>query len=148
MKKYLLLLLSLIFLLQLCACTQSYEKADEHAKKFITALLIRDEAAMKQYIHPDHIESTLPDDRFYETLEKQFLTVGHPLTSLSGVSKAKIRDMDDSMKCIYIARVNELFYTVDNSRQQKRLRYRFGRNDPQYRARLLLQRIAGVLNEG
>lgn len=113
MKKFLLLLLSLIFLLQLCACTQSYEKADEHAKKFITALLIRDEAAMKQYIHPDHIESTLPDDRFYETLKKQFLTVGHPLTSLSGVSKAKIRDMDDSMKCIYIARVNELFYTVE-----------------------------------
>ncbi|MBO5915256.1 MAG: hypothetical protein J6Q72_07895, partial [Clostridia bacterium] len=69
--------------------------------------------AMKQYIHPDHIESTVPDDLFYETLEKQFLTVGHPLTSLSGVSKAKIRDMDDSMKCIYIARVNELFYTVE-----------------------------------
>ncbi|MBR5859159.1 MAG: hypothetical protein IKZ05_04480 [Clostridia bacterium] len=113
MKKTLLLLLALIFAFSLCSCTESYEKADEYANKFITALLVRDEEAMKSYIHPDYIAETMPNDLFYETLEKQFLTIGHPLTSLSGVSKVKVRDMDNSMKAIYVARVNELFYTVE-----------------------------------
>lgn len=101
-------------MLPLCACTESYERADEYANKFITALLLRDEEAMKQYLHPDYASESLPDDKFYETLEKQFLTIGHPLTNLSGVGKSKIKDMDeDMMRCTYIARVNELFYTVE-----------------------------------
>lgn len=113
MKKGLLLLISLLLLLPLSACTESYEKADEYANKFITALLIRDEAEMQKYIHPDYTESSMPNDSFYETLEKQFLTVGHPLTNLSGVGKAEIKDMDNTLRCTYIARVNELFYTVE-----------------------------------
>lgn len=113
MKRTVLILLAALLVFSLSACTESYEKADEYANKFITALLIRDEAEMKQYLHPEYTESAMPDDVFYETLEKQFLTVGHPLTNLSGVGKAKIKNMDDTLRCTYVARVNELFYTVE-----------------------------------
>ncbi len=113
MKRFLIVLIALALLLPLASCTESYEAADEYANKFITALLIRDEAEMKKYLHPDHTETAMPDDAFYQTLENQYLTVGHPLTNLSGVGKAKIKDMDGALRCSYIARVNELFYTVE-----------------------------------
>lgn len=113
MKRTVLILLAALLVFSLSACTESYERADEYANKFITALLLRDEAEMKQYLHPEYTESAMPDDVFYETLEKQFLTVGHPLTNLSGVGKAKIKNMDDTLRCTYVARVNELFYTVE-----------------------------------
>ena len=113
MKRFLLLILTACFIFSLSACTQSYERADEQAKGFITALLLRDEAAMTQFLHPDFTEEALPDDKFYETLKEQYLTIGHPLTSLSGVGKTKIEDMQGAMRCTYVARVNELFYTVE-----------------------------------
>lgn len=113
MKRIICLILTLLFAFSFTACTESYEKADEYAKNYITALLIRDEDGMKKYIHPDYTSQAIPDDKFYQTLEQQFLTVGHPLTNLSGVGKAKIDDMPDALRCTYVARVNELFYTVE-----------------------------------
>lgn len=113
MKRIFAALLALTLLIPLTSCTESYEKADEYATGYITALLLRDEEGMKKYIHPDHIADAIPDDKFYDTLAEQYLTIGHPLTNLSGVGKSKIEGMDDCMRCTYVARVNELFYTVE-----------------------------------
>ena len=68
---------------------------------------------MKSYLKPELELIKLKKDAFYETLKTQFLTVGHELTNLSGVGKAKVEDMDNALRCAYIARVNELFYTVE-----------------------------------
>ncbi len=113
MKRFLAILLALISVILLTSCGNDYQRADELSTKFISALLIRDETAMLEYIHPEHVDSALPDDAFYETLEKQFLTVGHELTNLNGVEKSKIEGMDNALRCTYVARVNELFYTVE-----------------------------------
>ena len=115
MKRFFIALIVIITIFSLCACTQNdHSRADEHSRKFISALLLRDEDAMRGYIHPDYVDVAMPNDEFYETLEKQYLTVGHELTNLSAVGKAEINDMDgDALKCTYIARVNELFYTVE-----------------------------------
>lgn len=116
MKKILAALLAPILLFTFCACTGSYEQADEYAKKFISALCLRDEAAMQSCVHPDYTDTALPNDEFYKTLETQYFTVGNEMTALNGVGKAKIEDMDfdgDTLKCTYVARINELFYTVE-----------------------------------
>lgn len=113
MKRILAIFLALISVFSLTSCGKEYSRADELSTKFISALLLRDEAKMLEYIHPDYVEQALPNDAFYETLETQFLTVGHELTNLSGVGKAKIKEMDNALRCTYIARVNELFYTVE-----------------------------------
>ena len=113
MKRFLLFIVIFCFALTLVSCGKDYQRADELSEKFITALLIRDEDAMKEYIHPDYIEKALPDDAFYKSLETQFLTVGHPLTNLNVVGKAKVEGMNNALKCTYVARVNELFYTVE-----------------------------------
>ncbi len=113
MKRFLATVLALSSLILFASCGKDYQRADELATNFISALLLRDETAMLEYIHPDHVEEAMPNDEFYETLETQFLTVGHELTNLSGVGKAKIEGMSNTMRCTYIARVNELFYTVE-----------------------------------
>ena len=113
MKRFFCLLFTFLFIVSLCGCTDSYAQADEYAKKYITALLIRDENEMRKYTHPDYSDQAIPDDKFYETLEQQFLTLGHPLTNLSGVGKSEIEEIDDAIRCTYVARVNELFYTVE-----------------------------------
>lgn len=113
MKRFLIFVLVFCFALSLVSCGKEYQHADELSEKFITALLIRDEEAMKKYIHPDYTEKALPDDAFYKTLETQFLTIGHPLTNLNVVSKSSIEGMNNAIKCTYVARVNELFYTVE-----------------------------------
>ncbi len=110
-------LFAAILLVSLFGCTEQYEKADEYAKGFISALCLRDEETMKKYAHPDHIDSAIPDESFYETLSTQFFDVGNEMTALNGVGKAEIEEDlgfgGDTMKCTYIARVNELFYTVE-----------------------------------
>lgn len=110
-------LIAAILTLSVCGCTEQYERADEYAKGFISSLCLRDEAEMKKYVHPDHIETAIPNDDFYETLSTQFFSIGNEMTALNGVGKAEIEDSlefdGDTMKCTYIARVNELFYTVE-----------------------------------
>ena len=113
MKRFLIFALVLCFALSLASCGKTYQRADELAEDFITALLVRDEEAMKKCIHPDYTEKAIPNDAFYQTLETQFLTVGHPLTNLNVVAKANVEGMSNALKCTYVARVNELFYTVE-----------------------------------
>lgn len=116
-KKIIAVVMAALTLFSFCSCTGEYEKADDYAKGFISALCLRDEESMKKYAHPDHIEQAIPDDSFYETLSTQFFTVGNEMTALNGVGKAEIEDnlsMDGEVKkCTYVARVNELFYTVE-----------------------------------
>ena len=116
-KKIFAAVFAALMLFSLCACTGEYEKADEYATKFISALCLRDEETMKKYSHPDYSDQAIPDDAFYETLSTQFFTVGNEMTALIGVGKAEIEDnlsMDGEVKkCTYIAHVNELFYTVE-----------------------------------
>ena len=60
-----------------------------------------------------HVENT---GHFYKNLEEQFFTVGHTLDGLDAISKGKAEGVDfdgDAMKCSYVARINELFYTVE-----------------------------------
>lgn len=113
MKRFIAAALLLTLVIFFASCGNDYKYADEFSTKYISALLLRDEAAMLEYIHPDYKEDALPNDEFYETLETQFLTVGHELTNLSGVGKSKVEGMKDALKCTYVARVNELFYTVE-----------------------------------
>ncbi|MBE6683217.1 MAG: hypothetical protein E7595_03580 [Ruminococcaceae bacterium] len=113
MKRLFAFLLAVTFVLPLVSCTDKYLTADEYSRNYLSAFLVRDEEEMKKYIHPDHIESVLPDDEFYKALEEQYLTVGHELTNLSGVDKIKLDDPDGAIKCTYVARINELFYTVE-----------------------------------
>ncbi len=116
-RKIIAVLFAAVMLFSLCACTEQYEKADDYATKFISALCLRDEAEMKKYAHPDYIDQAIPNDSFYETLSSQFFSVGSEMTALVGVGKAKIEDSDqfggDAMRCTYVAQANELFYTVE-----------------------------------
>ena len=117
LKKVLAVIFAAILTVSACGCTEQYETADEYARGFISALCLRDEETMKKYVHPDHVNTAIPDDSFYETLSMQFFQVGNEMTELNGVGKAEIEEDlgfdGDTMKCTYTARVNELFYTVE-----------------------------------
>ena len=118
MKRILSLSLIIILAFTFSACTGEYEQADEYAKDFISALCLGNAEKMAAYTHPDYTESALPDEEFYKALETQFFTVGNEMTALNGVGKARIEEDDafpdgDVLKCTYVARVNELFYTVE-----------------------------------
>ncbi len=100
----------------LCACDTKSERADEISLGFIRALALRDEAEMKKYIHPDFVETAMPNDEFYDNLKKQFFEAGNPLDGLDSISKGKTDAVDadgTALKCTYVARINELFYTVE-----------------------------------
>ncbi len=116
-KKIIAVLFTAVMLFSLCACTEQYEKADNYATKFISALCLGNEEEMKKYAHPDYIDQAIPNDSFYETLSSQFFSVGNEMTALNGVGKSEIEDNTsfdgEVMKCTYVARVNELFYTVE-----------------------------------
>ncbi len=116
MKKFLVISISLIMILLLCSCEGRFERADETSKGFISAMLLRDEEAMRDFVHPDHKDTAIPDDRFYETLEEQYFEIGHELTALDSVTKNYVDDtsLDGTvLECGYVARVNELFYSID-----------------------------------
>lgn len=116
-RKIIAVLFAAVMIFSLCACTEQYEKADDYAKGFISALCLRNVAEMKKYAHPDYTDRAIPDDSFYETLSTQFFDVGNEMTMLTGVGKADLEDATqfdgDAMKCTYVAQVNELFYTVE-----------------------------------
>ena len=116
MKRLLALLTALLLLLTLCGCESDFKNADEAAMGFIKAMLLRDEDAMSDFIHPDYRSSAIPDDEFYEALSTQFFEIGHPLDALDSVTKTYMEDSSiegDVLKCGYVARVNELFYNVE-----------------------------------
>ncbi|MBR5285885.1 MAG: hypothetical protein IKU30_03210 [Clostridia bacterium] len=116
-KRFFAVAFAALMIFSLTACTAQYEKADKYANNFISALCLGDEAKMKEYTHPDYTEQAIPDEAFYETLATQFFTVGNEMTALNGVGKAEFENADafdgETMKCTYVARVNELFYTVE-----------------------------------
>lgn len=113
MKKTVILLLVLALTLSFTACTRDIEQADGIAKEFVTAFLARDEEGMKKHIHPDYLDSALPDDEFYSALEKQHLSFESGLTELYVVGKTDYKEIRNALKCSYVARVNELFYSVE-----------------------------------
>ena len=116
-KRFFAVAFAALMIFSLTACTAQYEKADKYANNFISALCLGDEAKMKEYTHPDYTEQAIPDEAFYETLATHFFTVGNEMTALNGVGKAEFENADafdgETMKCTYVARVNELFYTVE-----------------------------------
>lgn len=116
-KRLFAVLFAALMIFSLTACTAQYEKADNYAKNFISALCLGDEAKMREYTHPDYTDQAIPDEAFYETLATQFFTVGNEMTALNGVGKAELENGEsfdgEVMKCTYVARVNELFYTVE-----------------------------------
>lgn len=117
MKRFFAFALILAFAFSLFACGNSEtERANEQATRFIEALLIRDEAAMKSQIHPDYTETALPTDSFYKTLEDEhYFSVGHSLTAIEGtINYIENTDIQGTvMSCNYVIRTNELFYNVD-----------------------------------
>lgn len=116
MKRFLIIFLAILTIFCFCACDTKSEKADEISLAFIKAMALRDEAEMEKYLHPDYKEKAMPNDDFYKNLEEQFFTVGHTLDGLDAISKGKAEGVDfdgDAMKCSYVARINELFYTVE-----------------------------------
>ncbi len=113
MKRVFCLIFAVILVLALVSCDNAYTRADELAKSYIHALLARDEAAMKECLHPDYADEAMPNDAFYETLEEQYLAVGYEMSELNTVGKAKTDIVDNALRCTYVARINELFYTVE-----------------------------------
>lgn len=117
MKKIFSLFLALLTVFSFCACESDYKKADEAAVGFITALLLRDEERMKQYLHPDYTDSALPDDEFYKELEENaYFSVGNTLDGLDSTMKTYLDDeaLDGTaLECCYVARSNEVFYNFE-----------------------------------
>lgn len=113
MKRIICLFITLILVVSLTSCDNSYTRADELAKSYVEAILARDEDKMRECLHPDHADEAMPNDAFYQTLEDQYLAVGYELTELNTVAKAKTDIVDNALRCTYVARINELFYTVE-----------------------------------
>ncbi len=117
MKKTLSLLLLTAVCLSLAACGGIDEqKADDCAIPFIKAMLARDEAAMKEHMHPDHTETALPGEDFYKLLESYSLTPGAELTGTDSAGKSYAEDTSlegDVIKANYVARIDELFYNIN-----------------------------------
>lgn len=116
MKKLSVIIIALIMVLSLCSCESRFKRADQTALGFISAMLVRDEEAMLEFVHPDHKDSAVPNDEFYETLEEQYFEIGHELTALDSITKNYRDDtsLDGTvLECGYVARVNELFYSID-----------------------------------
>ena len=117
MKRFFSLLLTFLMVFMLCACQSDYKKADELAVEFISALLMRDEEKMKQYLHPDHVDSALPGDEFYKELEENaYFSVGNSLDGLDSTMKTYLEDesLDGTvLECCYVARSNEVFYNFE-----------------------------------
>ncbi len=117
MKKAFLFLLCGIILFSFCSCNSALKRSDELAVPFIKALLLRDDDGMKEYIHPDYTEDALPDDEFYEHLEKEhFFTIGNELTYLTAVSKQNIENTEiqgELLNCVYLIMSNEAYYDVN-----------------------------------
>ncbi len=117
MKKLISLTLIIILAFSFTGCNKDNQKADECAAKFVEAMLLRDEKAMKEYAHPDYIEKAIPNDDFYNELEENhFFTLGKELTAISAMEKNYVNDTDIEgtlMECVYVVRTNELFYDVE-----------------------------------
>ena len=116
MKRLISLLISVITVFSLFGCNSDLEKSDELAVPFVEALLLRDEDAMKEYIHPDYLEEAVPDDTFYQRLEKEhFFKIGNPLTQLTAIEKERVKETEldgDLLKCSYVIVCSELYYDV------------------------------------
>ncbi len=119
MKRLFLLILSFVLAFSLCGCgesTDELEKTDELAVPFTEALLLGDTEKMKEYIHPDYMESALPDEEFYAYLaENHFFSLGNKLTSLSATAKTYINEtsMEGTLlDCAYLIMTNELYYDL------------------------------------
>lgn len=119
MKKFLLFILCILTIFSLCSCQSDIKKADETAKGFVSALLIRDEEAMKQYIHPDCINQAMPDDEFYKNItENQFFTLGNSLDEIYAMGKSEFAQgvneaEGEHIVYKYTILTNELFYDID-----------------------------------
>ena len=116
MKRILIFLLTILMVFSLWGCNAKSERADEVSLGFIRALALRDETEMKKYIHPDFVESAMPNEEFYNNLKNQFFEAGNPLDGLDSISKGKSDAVDadgEELKCTYVARINELFYAVE-----------------------------------
>lgn len=115
MKRVISVLLSVFFCLSLCACGIDTEAADNCARGFISGMLARNEEKLRSCIHPDHIESVLPDDAFYEMLEYYNIKNGAELSGLDDAGKSYADDtgLDGRViRCNYVARIDELFYSI------------------------------------
>ena len=117
MKRSISILLCCIIMLSLCSCNSALKRSDELAVPFVKAFLLRDEAGMKEFIHPDYIDEALPDDEFYSRLEKDhFFTIGNDLTYLTAVSKQNIENTEiqgELLNCVYLIMSNEAYYDVN-----------------------------------
>lgn len=113
MKRFICLFILIILVVSLVSCDNGYTRADELAKSYVEAILVRDEAKIRECLHPDYVDEAMPNDAFYQTLEEQYIDIGFEMTELNTVGKAKTDIVDNALRCTYVARINELFYTVE-----------------------------------
>ena len=109
-------MLSISIAFTLFGCNSAQKKSDELAVPFVKALLLDNQEAMKEYIHPDYMEKALPDGEFYKTLEeKHFFSKGNDLTYLTAVNKQEIENAEVDgylLQCDYRIMSNEVYYDV------------------------------------
>ncbi len=117
MKRIVSFVLLTFMLFSLFGCESDFKRADSLAKEFISALLLRDEEGMKTYLHPDYVDSAMPNDEFYNFLiENEYFSVGNELTALDSMTKDYLEDDSlngKAIECGYVVRTNELFYNFE-----------------------------------
>jgi len=120
MKKTALILLCFIFVFSLWGCnnenTEDLKKSDETAKPFLEALTKQNYEEMLKYIHPDYTENSLPDEEWYNRLEKEiFFKPNKTLTAVTATAKNYITNTElegELLECVYVIFYNELYYDV------------------------------------
>lgn len=119
MKKLFLVLICFILVLSMFSCGSDNEQANEYSRGFISAMLMRDEAEMEKYLHPDFAEKAMPDDDFYNSIEENyFFTVGNELTAMFAIGESDfaegVNDIEGEQTVYkYTIFTNELYYDVD-----------------------------------
>lgn len=102
------------FLLASCGGIDA-ERADKCAVDYMLALLSGDNEKLGSTLHPDHLESAMPDSGFFEKLESLDISVGDVLNGMDSVDK---RYSDDTqltgrvLVCDFAADINYMIYSV------------------------------------
>ncbi len=116
MKKILTLFLAVVLCASaLASCGIDSERADRCAVDYLLGLLSGDNEKLRATLHPDHRDSAMPDNDFFEKLKKIEITVGD---TLYGMDSADKKYSDDTgldgrvLVCDFVADIDYMYYSI------------------------------------
>ena len=92
------------------------EKLDKCAVDYLTGLLNNDKELIKTTLHPDYQEKAMPDDEFYQNIQKIGILKGSPFNGLNSENKRYSDDTELDGRviiCDFTADINYIFYSVE-----------------------------------